>query len=58
MKQSDLFSLYTKFTNPGSFSGVDKFYNHAKLKYPSITKKEVRQFLRTQDAYTLHKPKK
>ena len=54
----DLNSLYKNFLNPGSFSGVSKFYNFVKTKYPNVSRKEVQKFLETSDPYTLHKQKK
>ena len=38
--------------HPGAFAGVDKFYRGQ----TSATRKEVRKFLKAQDAYTLHFP--
>ena len=43
-------SKYYHVPAPGSYGGVNKF------KPKGYTKKEVKQWLQTQDAYTLHKP--
>jgi hypothetical protein len=43
---------YYKATHPGSLSGVDKFYRSVRNK----TRKEVEEWLRGEEAYTLHKP--
>ena len=43
-------STYYKLTEPGSYGGLNAF------RPKGYTKKEVKQWLQTQDAYTLHKP--
>ena len=54
----NLRKLYSDLSNPGSFSGVNKFWKYAKQTYPTLTKAEVVKFLRTSDTYTLHFPKR
>ena len=49
--------LKTDYNNPkfsGSYSGVSRFYKAAKEKYPSLQRKTVKKFLKSEDAYTLH----
>ena len=46
---------YLNPTNSAAFSSVDKLYKAAKAKYPNIKSEEVKDWLATQDAYTLHK---
>ena len=50
--------LYKNFKNPGSYSGVRKFYNFVKTKHPSVKQKDVEKYLLTNDSYTLHKQKR
>ena len=47
------FHLDPKF--PGSYSGAYKFYQEVKNIHPKVTLKKVNEFLKSQDAYTLHK---
>lgn len=54
----DLKSLYTDYKNPGAFRGERAFYRYVKSKYPNATKSQVNKFLVSNDAYTLHVPKK
>ena len=53
----DFYSLYTNIKNPGSFAGINKFYDLVKKRYPNATRDEVKAFLAATDSYTLHKPK-
>ena len=51
--------LYYDARNPASFSGIDAIYrevNKRRKKSKVITRKEIREWLKTQDSYTLHKP--
>ena len=51
--------IYYDPTNPGSFGGVDplvRALNRNKKKKGGNTKRQVIDWLRTQDTYTLHKP--
>ena len=41
---------------PGSFGGVDNFYRGLKQKFPDVKRKQIVDFLKTNDSYTLHKP--
>lgn len=48
---------YLDPSNPGSLGGVDRLYNEVK-KYHEVTRDEVRDFLTTQNTYTLHKDRR
>lgn len=50
--------LYYKAGHPASFTGIDKLYRYAITEKPSITRKQVKEWLSSQKAYTLHKPKR
>ena len=61
MKKSvDLGALYRDPTFSGSFSGRKRFYKAVKDKYPGakITQKQVDEYLKRDDSYTLHRPAK
>ena len=51
----DLKKLYLDSKSPGSYSGAYKFYQEVKNIHPKVTLKKVNEFLKSQDAYTLHK---
>ena len=51
----DLKKLYHDVKFPGSYSGSKTFYREVKKLYPKTTLKQVREFLKSQNAYTLHK---
>ena len=54
----NLTSEYTDPSKPGSFSGINSFYKSLKAKKKKkITVKHVKEWLQSQDSYTLHKPK-
>ncbi len=46
--------VYYDLESAGGYGGVDRLYN--KVKNKGITRAQVKEFLRNQDAYTLHKP--
>ena len=48
--------IYYNTKSPSAFSGVEKVYLEAKQKMPSITRREVREWLEKQYTYTMHKP--
>jgi len=48
-------SLYLTPHLSSSFGGVDNLYRKAKKKIPSITRLDIQDYLRGQDAYTLHR---
>ena len=51
----DLKKCYLDPKFPGSYSGAYKFYQEVKNIHPKVTLKKVNEFLKSQDAYTLHK---
>ena len=51
----DLKKLYNDPKFAGSFSGVHRFYTQVKKLYPNVTQTQIKYFLETQNAYTLHK---
>lgn len=51
----NLSELYSDPKFPGSFSGVQRFYQDVKTVNPSVTKKQVSEFLNTKPSYYLHK---
>ena len=54
--EMDLRKYYTDPTFAGSFGGVDKFYKALKSVNSSVKRKDVLEFLKSSDVYTLHKP--
>ena len=55
LNELDLNELYFDPEFPGAFGGVNKFYLEVKKNYPNVTRKDIKDFLSEQDAYTLHK---
>ena len=51
----DLSKLYTDPSFPGSYGGLERFYNAVKDRFPNVTRSEVQEFLKSHDSYTLHK---
>src|SRR5882757_266855 len=51
-----LSSIYYDQSNPNSYSTAQKLYKAAKQELPSITLKQVKEWLSGQFTYTLHKP--
>ena len=45
---------YTDVSNPASFSSIKKLWQRAKEDDPGITLKQVREYLSSQESYTLH----
>ena len=56
METRVLSRIYRSAKEVGSFGGVERLYKAAKRKLPNITRKEVKRFLESDDAYTLHAP--
>ena len=54
----DLLKEYTDPSKPGAFAGFSGFYNALKKRKNNVSKGRALKFLQTQDAYTLHKPKR
>ena len=48
--------LYYNLNQGGSLGSVDALYHAAKKKNKKITKKEVREWLKAQRVYSLHRP--
>ena len=46
--------VYIDVKNPGSFSSIKKLYENTKKLRPSLTLKKTKEFLLSQNAYTLH----
>lgn len=55
-KDNLLHKLYYKTSSPGSFGGVNRLYNEARLQDSDITHKDVKDWLSGELTYTLHKP--
>ena len=55
-KNINLTKLYTTPSRPGAFAGQAAFIKS--LKHKKINKQEIKDFLSSIDAYTLHVPKK
>ena len=56
MKTSTIQENYSDVSLPGSLSGLQSFYRALKERKHSPNKKELKKWMITQDAYTLHKP--
>ena len=54
--EMDLQKYYTDPAFPGSFAGADKFYKALKSVNSSVKRKDVLDFLKSSEVYTLHKP--
>ena len=55
MKNKILEKIYSDVSQPGSLSGLENFLRVLRNKRIKISRKEVINWLRTQEAYTLHK---
>ena len=53
--KEELKSLYYDHANPASFGGVDRLWKAARRQRPGLRREDVEDWLRGQDAYTLHK---
>jgi hypothetical protein len=51
-----LSDIYYNTSNPGSFGGIQKLYKSAKLNNNNISLLDVKNWLKSQPTYTLHKP--
>ena len=57
MSAEVLSKIYHDPKNPGSLGGVERLVQRAKqLHVPNVTRKSVQEYLRSKQAYTLHKP--
>ena len=50
-----LSSIYYDYKNPGSLASVEKLYAIASQKSPSLTRKDVEEWLSRQPSFTFHK---
>ena len=50
--------IYTNPSNPGSFSGLSGFTRALKDKKIKATKSQIKKYLNSKEAYSLHKPKR
>ena len=57
MKEIDFLKEYTDISKPGSYTGALNFYRGLKQSYKNVKLKDVKDWLKTQDTYTLHRPK-
>ena len=58
LSKSDLFkSIYYKTSNPGSFGGVERLLREVRKINSDIRRHDVKEWLKSQIVYTLHKPK-
>ena len=49
--------IYHDPKDPGSLGGVERLLRRARLLHvPKVTQKSVQEYLRSEQAYTLHKP--
>ena len=55
MKNKTLEKIYWDVSQPGSLSGLENFFRVLKQKKIQIKRKEVKQWLATQEAYTRHR---
>tara|TARA_B110000037_G_scaffold215026_1_gene271818 strand:- start:413 stop:1318 length:906 start_codon:yes stop_codon:yes gene_type:complete len=51
----DLKKLYHDVNFSGSYSGAQNFYREVKNIYPKVSRKQINEFLKSQDTYTFHK---
>ena len=55
--EEELRRIYRDPADPGSLGGIDRLLRRAKqLKVPGVNRLVVEQFLKGEQAYTLHKP--
>ena len=53
--EEELKNIYYNPANPASFGGVDRLWKAAQRQHPALRRDDVKDWLRGQDAYTLHK---
>ena len=55
--EEELRRIYRDPAGPGSLGGIDRLLRRAKqLKVPGVSRQVIKQFLKGEQAYTLHKP--
>lgn len=53
---TELKRIYNSPEDPGSYGGVERLYSRAKaLRVPRVTRKKVKEFLKGEQSYTLHR---
>lgn len=52
----DLRALYNSTKFAGGFTGRETFYKAVKKKFPGVKRSEINNYLKKDDAYTLHRP--
>ena len=57
MSTKTLSKIYNDSKDPGSLGGVERLLQRAKqLQVPGVTRKTFQEYLKSEQAYTLHKP--
>ena len=56
MKSKNLDKFFYDFNSPAAFTGLSAVYREAKKRNPKLKLKDVKEYMHTQDTYTLHKP--
>ena len=56
MKNKQLEKIYWDVSQPGSLSGLENFYRTLQAKKINIKRKQLKNWLSTQEAYTRHRP--
>ena len=57
MSANALKRIYHDPKDPGSLGNVDRFLQRAKQLYlPNVTRQTIKKYLKSEQAYTLHKP--
>ena len=57
MSAEVLSKIYNNLKNPGSLGSVKRLLRRARqINVPGVTRKTVQEYLRSEQAYTLHKP--
>ena len=54
--KGDLNKIYYDLSSPSAFSGLSAVYKQAKKQRPNLKRKDVEEYMLSQDTYTLHKP--
>ena len=57
LDKNKIIKLYTDPSHPGAFSGLNTFYRVLKQKNKDLKKEDLEEILKSQETYTLHKPK-
>ncbi len=57
LHKEKILNLYTNPSHPGSFSGINSFYRVLKQKDQYLKKDDLLEILKSQETYTLHRPK-